>query len=377
MTTRTTFGLCFYCKKAKQNKQGLAPVELSININGKRVFINLPQKYNPTEFEKLYNGKRDNELKKYLQAITNKLYQIQRELIENDIPLTAEILRDYFKCGGVKTNNLDELYIEFFKHLKTTKVAEPTIRKYELVTEHFNKLIPSHTQLTSITNIQCKEFVTYMANIYQQSTLSGHITKIKSIFQFAVNTGKLKINPFCNIKVAKGTKEVEYLTENEINKLLNINLPTESLTKVRDLFIYQLSTGQAYCDMANTTKEDIHYTEDNTPYITKYREKTKIKYTTIILPFGYEVLKKYNYELPIISNQKYNQYIKLVAHYAGINKNLHTHIARHTFATYCLNKNIRIEVVSKALGHTNLKQTQHYAKLIDNTIINEFKSKIL
>lgn len=371
---RLTANFKFYCRKVKQDKKGLSPLELSININGSRLFVNLPQKYNPNEFEKLINQKKDNELKKYLSAITNKLYQIERELLENDIPLTADILREYFKNGGVKTNNLDELYIDFFKHLKTTKVAEPTIRKYELVTEHFNKLIPSHTQLTSITNIQCKEFVTYMSNIYQQSTLSGHITKIKAIFQFAVNTGKLKTNPFINIKIPKGTKEVEYLTENEINRLLNINLPTESLERVRDLFIYQLSTGQAYCDMANTKKEDIHYTEDNTPYITKYREKTNIKYTTIILPFGYEVLKKYNYELPIISNQKYNQYIKLVAHYAGINKNLHTHTARHSFATYCLNRNIRIEVVSKALGHTNLKQTQHYAKLIDSTIIDELKS---
>lgn len=377
MTTRSTFGICFYCKKAKQNKQGLSPIELSININGKRVFINLPQKHNPTEFEKLYNSKRDNELKKYLQSITNKLYEIQRELLENNIPLTAEILRDYFKCGGVKTNNLDELYIDFFKHLKTTKVAEPTIRKYELVTEHFNKLIPSHTQLTNINPIQAKEFVTYMANIYQQSTLSGHITKIKAIFQFAVNTGKLKVNPFNNIKISKGTKEVEYLTEDEINKLLNVELPTESLERVRDLFIYQISTGQAYIDAQKTTKEDIQYTEDNTPYITKYRAKTNIKYTTIILPFGFEVLKKYNYQLPKISNQKYNNYIKVVAHYANITKNLHTHIARHTFATYCLNKHIRIEIVSKCLGHTNLKQTQHYAKLIDNTIINEFKTKIL
>jgi site-specific recombinase XerD len=377
MTTRSTFGICFYCKKAKQNKNGLSPIELSININGKRVFINLPQKYNPIEFEKLFNSKRDNELKKYLQAITNKLYEIQRELLENNIPLTAEILRDYFKVGGVKTNNLDELYIEFFKHLKTTNVSSPTIRKYELVTEHFNKLIPSNTQLTNINPIQAKEFVSYMSNIYEQSTLSGHITKIKAIFQFAVNTGKLKTNPFINIKISKGTKEVEYLTEEEINKLLNVELPTESLERVRDLFIYQISTGQAYVDAQNTRKEDIRFTEDNTPYISKYREKTNIKYTTIILPFGFEVLKKYDYQLPKISNQKYNNYIKVVAHYADIDKNLHTHIARHTFATYCLNKGIRIEIVSKALGHTNLKQSQHYAKLIDNTIINEFKTKIL
>lgn len=377
MTTRTTFGICFYCKKAKMNRNNLSPIELSININGKRVFINLPQKYNPIEFEKLYHTKRDNELKKYLQSITNKLYQIQRELLENDIPLTAEILRDYFKCGGVKTNNLDELYIEFFRHLKTTNVSLPTIRKYELVVEHFSKLIPSHTQLTSINPIQAKEFVTYMSNRYEQSTLSGHITKIKAIFQFAINTGKLKTNPFINIKIPKGTKEVEYLTEEEINKLLNVELPTESLTKVRDLFIYQISTGQAYIDAQKTIKEDIHYTEDNTPYITKYREKTNIKYTTIILPFGYEVLKKYDFQLPKISNQKYNNYIKVVAHYANIDKNLHTHIARHTFATYCLNKGIRIEIVSKCLGHTNLKQSQHYAKLIDSTIINEFKTKIL
>lgn len=122
-------------------------------------------------------------------------------------------------------------------------------------------------------------------------------------------------------------------------------------------------------------KEDIQIAEDGTHYIIKNRNKTGIQYTTVILPFGVEILKRNNYKLRIISNQKINTYLKVIQKLAGIETNMTTHLARRSFATYLLcNKRVRAEVVSKALGHSNVKQTlSAYAKLIDTQVIEELK----
>ena len=127
--------------------------------------------------------------------------------------------------------------------------------------------------------------------------------------------------------------------------------------------------------MANLQPEDVQYTEDNTPYICKKRQKTDQEYTTIVLPFAHNVWTKYNGNLPIITNQRYNIYLKAVQSICGIKKSLHSHLARHSFACYALNKGIRLEVVAKALGHSasNLRQTCHYSKLIKKTVIDEMK----
>ena len=126
-----------------------------------------------------------------------------------------------------------------------------------------------------------------------------------------------------------------------------------------------------YCLKCFLKKEDFLYDENGQCYIAKNRVKTEIPFISVILPDGMEILKKYNFQLPLISIEKVNAYLKIIQDLSGINKPLHTHIARHTYATRCLNAGVRIEVVSKLLGHTNIRQTQHYAKLLKNSIVDE------
>jgi site-specific recombinase XerD len=184
---------------------------------------------------------------------------------------------------------------------------------------------------------------------------------------------KLKSNPFNNIKCEKGVKSVDFLKEEEIERLKNISLPSPCYEKARDLFLFQCACGVAYIDMINLKKDDFK-NEDGTYYLSKERQKTKIQFTTVILPFGVDILKKYNFELPKISNQKYNIYLKVVGDIIKLNFPLHSHIARHTFSTLLLNNGVRMEIVSKCIGHSNIKQTQHYAKVLNNTIFDEIKN---
>lgn len=370
---RTTHSLKFYCRESKQNKQGYSPIELSIIINGRRTFINLPRKERPAEFRRLTSAKRDNDLKQFLKTTIGRVHQIETELIVHSIPITVDTLREYMRSGGFRTYTVQSLFEEFNEYLSTTGNSASTKRKYQLVMDLWASCSPTTDELESVTNLTARKFYAFLQSKYEQSTTAGMATKIKAIYQYAVNNGKLKSNPFNGIRIDKGVKEVEYLTKEELSLLRDTPMPTESLERVRDLFIFQSGTGLAYADMAALTPEDVNEC-DGSLYIAKNRVKTNVRYTTVILPSARAIYEKYQGRLPVISNQKYNLYLKAVQSICGIGKTLHTHLARHTFATLCLNSNVRVEVVAKALGHTQLRQTQHYAKLIERTAVEELSA---
>jgi site-specific recombinase XerD len=200
------------------------------------------------------------------------------------------------------------------------------------------------------------------------------MTRLKTVVKFAISNGKLQKDPFAEIKINKGEKEVEFLTETELKVIRLKKLHNERLEKVRDLFLFQCFTGLAYVDLAELTKEDYQKNELGQIFIRKRRSKTGVPFTTILLEDAIKIAEKYDYELPVLSNQKYNSYLKEIADLCNIKKPLHTHIGRHTCGTYLLNKGLSLEVVAKILGHSNTKQTKHYAKLLDNSVFNAVAS---
>lgn len=161
----------------------------------------------------------------------------------------------------------------------------------------------------------------------------------------------------------------------EIDLIRNADIENESLSRIRDCFIFQCASGLSYADLKDLRMSDIRKDGD-TYYIFKPRAKTNIEYTSVILPFGVPIIRKYEGKLPVLSNQKYNSYLKTLAVTVGLNRPLYTHLARKTYACHLLNSGVRLEVVSKALGHSSTKITQqHYAQLTTNTIVKEI-SKI-
>lgn len=371
MTIKQTFSINFYCRESKKGKNGFSPIEVCVIINGDRIMLTLPRKEDPKQFNTLISQKKNNELKEYLEMFRLKIYEIQKQLIENNIIPNANNIKEYIKTGGIKEYTFEDLEKDFLAHLMSSKtVSLSTYKKYQTVIKLFKKSEIYNIRIDNISKLDAQRFYIYLQNKYEQSTVCSMFTKIKCIFQFALDDNRIKLNPFKGIKVSKGEKDVEFLTEDEIEKIINTQMPTECYDRVRDLFIFQLSTGLSFVDLSNLTKEDIK--EDNgVYYISKKRQKTNIPYTTVILKEGVDVLEKYNYNLPMLTNQKYNIYLKVVGSVCNIKKNLHSHIARHSFACRCLNRNIRLEVVSKMLGHSKTTMTQHYAKLVDNTILSE------
>ena len=367
---RTTFNINFVCRASKVAKNGKAPVEMSIIINGKRTYLTLPMKEDPKQFQKSIASKKMNPLKEYLEQMNQKVLIAQTELIKQDSPVTALAIKEYIQNGCSNSYTVGDLFNSYLKILKKrvgVNLTAAVYRKYEIVRDLFYKAINPDKQVTEITNEVISGFYADLNRKYESTTSAAMMVKLKTVVTFGLDNNRIKINPFNGIKIVKKTKEVEFLTESEVKTIKEKNLGVR-LSKVRDLFIFQCFTGLAYTDMAHLTREDFQVNELGQIYIKKSRLKTGVGFTTVLFPEAAEIIKRYDYELPVLSNQKYNSYLKEIADLCGITKPMNTHIGRHSFATMALNRGLSLETVAKMLGHSNIKQTQHYSKLIDKTV---------
>jgi site-specific recombinase XerD len=190
-------------------------------------------------------------------------------------------------------------------------------------------------------------------------------------------------NPFSNYKAKIREVERVYLSEEEIENIINKDFKTDRLSLVRDIFLFSCFTGLAYIDVKNLTKSHISLGIYGEKWIFTHRQKTETASKIPILPITQMIIDKYedhpeccnqNKLLPILSNQKMNAYLKEIAGVCEIEKELTFHIARHTFATtVTLTNGVPIESVSKMLGHKNLRTTQHYAKVLDKKVSEDMK----
>lgn len=196
---------------------------------------------------------------------------------------------------------------------------------------------------------------------------------LNSFILDAIDEGLLKRNPYkwINIKKNKHSKGIEKsLTPEEFRKLKNIPMPTVSIEKVRDVFVFQTYTCLSYSDLRDFNSSMIQEIKGMNVYVGS-RKKTNTAFTIPLLSPALDILNKYNGKLPIISNVKYNEYLKIVAQTAGIDKPVSSHWARHTGATLLLNEGVPMQIVSKICGHSSTKITEQvYAKLLDETVVD-------
>ena len=155
----------------------------------------------------------------------------------------------------------------------------------------------------------------------------------------------------------------------------------ERLDMVRDIFIFCCYTGLAFIDVYNLRPE--HITEDahGRKWIHKQRQKTEVEFFVPLLGHPLQLIEKYcshpmcranKTVFPVYANQKMNSYVKEIADFCGIKKHLTMHIARYTFATIItLANNVKLENVSKMLGHTNTRMTLHYAHIMNESLVQE------
>ena len=371
---RTTSAIAFYCRESKKDRNGFAPIEISISVNGERKFLNLPQKFRPSEF----NRKRPpQEIIEALDAWRTRINSYITQLLKNGIPLTTSNLRDTIRTGGVKSYTCLQLFRDYLYILSKRvgiDLTQQVYRKYEIVAERVLKFIDKDKEVSCIDNALIRNIVADWRSRYDASTTCGYYTKLKTFIRFGIDNGHIKVNPCQGIKVIKPVKPIQYLDEEELNILINARFEENRLQKVLDCFLIQCSTGLSYADLANFVRTDLQK-EGEVWYLSKKRVKTGHIFTAIVLNFGIPIIQRY-FTLPLPSNQKMNAYLKEIGAAVGIKKNLTTHMGRRTYATYLANRNVSLDAVAAALGDNEKIASQYYAKVFESTIIKKLSTAI-
>lgn len=371
---RNTFDIAFYCRNSRKNKRGLAPIEMSVSLNGTRAFINLPMKVKPEAFGAYLSTKKTNEVRSYLSSVESKMNTLQAMMAASSRSMTLDLIREYVKGGFHFSYTLGELWSDYFESLRKKGTTPRNERKYQLVIDAFYaQILPAEAQVIEIQHHHIQDFESYLKSNFAESTAANMLSKMRSIILYAINNGKIENDPFKGIRINKRLKDVEFLSIEDLSNLRQKKMPNDRLERVKDLFLFQCFTALSYCDMALLHPDDFQKNDLGQIFIRKSRAKSKIEFCTVLFEDADAIAKKYNYQLPVISNQRYNGYLKEIAAICNIDKDLHSHIGRHTAACYLLNKGLSIEVVSRILGHTNTRMTRHYAKLLDESVFKEFK----
>ncbi len=385
MATRQTFSISFYCRKSKADKKGLAPIELSIVINGERTYLRLPRKERPDEFKKAMGSKRENEMKVYCENQRVRLNTIVEDMQFADIELTAENLKECYKRGGVaKFYTLGELWHDIIANKQSERatgdIQNDTFRRYIEARDAFFEAT-KYDNNTPAKKVELQDLFRLQQHLrdkgIQQNTIYQYHARCKSAFILAFNRGKIKSNPYASFKMNKGEKkDIVWLTIDELDELINKEIRIERLARVRDLFVFQCFSGLSYGDMAELERSDYKENAQGQIFIEKHRKKTGKKFISMVLTEGKRILVKYDYQLPMLSNQKYNTYLKEVQDICGLDKALHTHLGRTTYICYLYQKKVDIEIIASIVGHSTCRTTlKYYAKMDNQSIFDELRKR--
>jgi site-specific recombinase XerD len=385
--------ILFFLKRAKVNSKGLVPIFQRITINGKRIELSSGKYIDPfkwsTEGAKMKGASAEaRAINSHLDLLKSKVLDAEKDLYNREEEINFENIKNSLFGVKKRARMLIPIFEEHNRKMKELiglEYAPGTYERYVTSLKHTKDFLNwkynvSDINIEKIDHAFITEYEFYLRSVRKcaNNTAVKYIKNFHKIVNQCLANGWLHKDPFVNYK--SKVKEVirEFLSEKEIEDIINKEFEIERLDLVRDIFIFSCFTGLAYVDVQQLTKENISIGIDGDKWIFKNRQKTETTSKIPLLPMAQEVINKYqdhpaslnqNRLLPILSNQRMNSYLKEIATVCGINKELTFHIARHTFATtVTLSNGVPLETVSKMLGHTNLKTTQHYAKILDKKI---------
>jgi site-specific recombinase XerD len=327
-----------------------------------------------------------------MDQIRMNALNLQQDLILKGRQIDVHLIKEKISGNTSTKTNSDPTFLEIFEKIIKRKTiiggngnTAATIQKYKRCKCHLINFLELQYKSSDIRFDQVKiqfleDFEIYMrahANCSHNTTMK-YIQTLKTIFRQALAHGIIHGDPFLGYKISMQEVNRDYLTEEELNKLINFDLPTENLRTVRTMFVFSCFTGLAYIDLKNLKMSNI-IKENGRYWIRTHRQKTNVRTNVPLLPLAAEIIKKFHAipesasptlpVLKVISNQKANKTLKKIASLVEIEKELTFHIARHTFATtITLSNGVPIESVSKMLGHKRIVTTQHYAKMLDKKV---------
>lgn len=357
-------------KVATNSHKGL--VQMEINYRRQRKWISTGIKVYKNQWDDrqlVINCVDQLSYNKALHAIHQRIVDWVISLQVKNEEFSFLKLEDFLSTDKHSSNIIEYIDKRIHERNDITASTKRTQRKLVGRLQQFNRII----MFSDLTKQNILAFDSWLRGQgLQTSTIYSYHKFLKTYINDAIRAELIADNPYSSLHFDRGQSTPrKYLTEDEIAAVEQANIKVGRVEKVRDLFLFQCYTGFSYSELASfdfgkavnrNGKYIIHST----------RQKTGEPFYVVLLSPAVAILEKYSFKLPVISNQQYNLALKALADFAGLDKNLTSHMGRHTFAVFALSHGVRIEHVSKMLGHTNIKTTQIYAKVLDAELEKDF-----
>jgi len=395
MKNTNTFGIQFVIRIFKQGKSKQATVYARITVNGRRTEISLKQKVDPDAWDEVKGrakGKSEEiiKLNNYIERIRTLIADGYHDLVQQRKPVTVDSVKSLFLGCDEEIMTLVKL-MEYHSEHAAHRLAPGTMKNYKTTQRYIIKFIRQKYYRNDIVLSELNykflmDFESYLVNYtpkdhqkpLNNNGIMKHIERLRKMINLAVKLDWLSKDPFASFKKHYEKVERYCLNTGELDILAQKEFKIDRLKNVRDMFLFCCYTGLAYIDLAELKPENIVTGVDGELWIYTNRAKTDTSVRVPLLPQARELMEMYYDDpraqnngtvFPVISNQRMNGYLKEIADLCGITKILTFHIARHTFATtVTLSNGVPIESVSKMLGHTSIRTTQIYAKVVETKL---------
>lgn len=393
---KSTFNIIYVIQKGKAKADGSAPVVARITVNGEkshfatRIYVDpacwLPKEYRTTGLTR--EERKVNEALDELRVLIKQRYD---EMLRRAEVITAGKLKNAITGLDEKAMKLLDLcdqFIEDYKGLIEAKVyGRKTLTRYVSTRNRLSKFLAERYRLQDIplSDINpkfAKDFDLWLRTTKRlaNNTSMKFVRRLKTIYHMAVTNGWVQSDPLASVRIRMEKVDRGYLTTEELKRLQDKKFTSKRLELIRDLFLFSCYTGFGYADLKLLSSDMLRRWPDGNLWIDTERIKTHVDVHVRLLDVPLMLIQKYEGQaksgllFPVPSNQKINEYLKEIAALCGIDKAVTSHMARHTFATtVTLANGVPIETVSKMLGHTNIRTTQIYARIIDQKINNDME----
>lgn len=385
--------ILFFIKRKKLLKDGTASVFVRVTFGklsaevatGKSV---LPSQWVATKGRAKGNTLKNKQINAFLDQMEYTLHDLTLQIQREGKQVSAkEILSRYKNLNAPKIGIL-ALYAEHNqeqKELIGISVALGTYKRHETSMKLFQEFLWNkyHVKDVAVNEVNLEMLQKYKHYLMttrhnNNNTTVKYLRNLGKVLNLAVSRKLMISSPIEELKLKIEPVDKGFLNKEELTKLAEKVFEITRLEQVRDVFLFCCYTGLAYVDVHSLTEKDIVEDGDRL-WIRKARHKTNVMCHIPLIKPARDILEKYaplahctGKLLPVLSNQKMNAYLKEIASVVGIDKDLTTHLARHTFATtVTLANHVSIESVSKMLGHSSIRMTQHYARILDASIESE------
>lgn len=357
---KSTFSILFIMQKGKPNAEGNAPIFARITINHQMTHLAtryyLPaDRWLPKEGRTVGRTKEEKEVNAYLDNLRGLIFAKYNEMFLAGEVVTARKLKCRLISKDEKSMTLLELFDDFIKDyakLVGHTTSKITHDRYVLTRKRLMEYMETEYKRSDISvNEVNPKFVNgfeiFLRSKYNLSTnyVMKTVQKFRAVYQVAIDNGWANKNPFANFKFYYEHAERGYLTMDELTRIMQKPMPSTRLEQIRDVFVFSCFTGLAYCDAQALTPEHIIVGANNTPWLRTHRQKTSTPVDVPLLEIPIKMLAKYEGKcpngrlLPILANQKCNDYLKEIAAMCGIEKRLTFHTARHCRLSFSLRMN--------------------------------------